>query len=62
MLKTLPAGQAEVPEGAAADWTVPQRWGDYTALEHATWDKLFARQSALLERMLLGIIANPSSG
>jgi len=54
MLKTLPAGHAEVPEGAAADWTIPQRWGDYTALEHATWDKLFARQSALLQGRAAG--------
>jgi len=37
-----------VPAGAAADWTVPQRWGDYTPLEHATWDRLFARQAAML--------------
>ena len=36
------------PEGAAADWTVPQGWEDYTAEEHATWDTLFARQTALL--------------
>lgn len=32
------------PEGAAADWTVPQDWGAYTAEEHETWDMLFARQ------------------
>ncbi|MFW2828849.1 phenylalanine 4-monooxygenase [Sphingomonas sp. ID0503] len=36
------------PDGAAADWTVPQDWGRYTAEEHAIWDLLFARQSALL--------------
>ena len=36
------------PEHAAADWTIPQAWDDYTAEEHATWDTLFARQSALL--------------
>ena len=33
---------------AAADWTIPQAWDSYTAEEHATWDILFARQSALL--------------
>ncbi len=37
------------PPGAAADWTVPQCWQDYTAEEHAVWDTLFARQSAMLQ-------------
>ena len=36
------------PPGAAADWTVPQAWADYTAAEHALWDQLFARQTAIL--------------
>ncbi len=36
------------PEGAAADWTIPQNWEHYTAEEHATWDTLFARQAKLL--------------
>ncbi len=36
------------PEGAAADWTIPQDWSAYTREEHATWDKLFARQAKLL--------------
>jgi phenylalanine-4-hydroxylase len=36
------------PPGAAPDWTVPQDWASYTAEEHATWDTLFARQSAML--------------
>lgn len=36
------------PQGAAADWTVPQDWAHYTAEEHATWDTLFARQAKLL--------------
>ena len=39
---------AAPPEGAGADWTIPQGWEDYTAEEHATWDTLFARQSQLL--------------
>ena len=30
------------------DWTIPQDWDRYTPEEHATWDTLFARQSALL--------------
>ncbi|MBH9537465.1 phenylalanine 4-monooxygenase [Novosphingopyxis sp. YJ-S2-01] len=36
------------PEGAAPDWTIPQGWDAYTAEEHATWDKLFARQREML--------------
>ncbi|MEP7007705.1 MAG: phenylalanine 4-monooxygenase [Sphingomonas bacterium] len=36
------------PEGAAADWTVPQDWSHYSAEEHAVWDRLFERQAALL--------------
>ena len=36
------------PPGAAADWTIDQRWADYTPAEHAMWDRLFARQVAML--------------
>ena len=36
------------PEGAAADWTIPQDWSHYTAEEHAVWDRLFERQAGLL--------------
>ncbi|MBB4837401.1 phenylalanine-4-hydroxylase [Sphingomonas kyeonggiensis] len=36
------------PEGASADWTIPQNWQAYTAEEHATWDKLYERQAKLL--------------
>ncbi|WP_437542005.1 phenylalanine 4-monooxygenase [Sorangium sp. So ce327] len=36
------------PEGAAADWTIPQRWERYSAAEHALWDRLFDRQAKLL--------------
>lgn len=36
------------PPGAAADWTIPQDWDAFTADEHAMWDRLFARQSAML--------------
>ena len=39
---------ATPPAGAAADWTIPQGWADYTADEHAMWDRLFARQSQML--------------
>ena len=30
------------------DHLVPQRWDNYSAAEHAVWDQLYARQSALL--------------
>ena len=36
------------PAGTAADWTIPQRWYEYSAVEHATWDLLYARQLAQL--------------
>ena len=38
----------ERPPEAAPDWTVPQHWDRYTADEHAVWDTLFARQTAML--------------
>ena len=36
------------PEGAGADWTIPQDWDAYTIDDHATWDLLFERQVGLL--------------
>jgi phenylalanine-4-hydroxylase len=36
------------PPGAAPDWTIPQDWGRFTQAEHDMWDRLFARQSAML--------------
>jgi phenylalanine-4-hydroxylase len=36
------------PEGAAADWTIPQAWDAYTTQEHATWVKLYERQMKVL--------------
>jgi phenylalanine-4-hydroxylase len=36
------------PEGAAADWTIPQDWASYTEVEHQTWDVLYARQMRIL--------------
>jgi phenylalanine-4-hydroxylase len=30
------------------DWTVPQRWEQFTAEEHRVWDILFARQQMML--------------
>ena len=40
--------QSPAAQGSNADWTVPQDWASYSAQEHATWDRLFARQSRLL--------------
>ena len=36
------------PEGAAADWTIPQNWASYTDVEHETWNTLYARQMKIL--------------
>lgn len=36
------------PEGAAADWTIPQGWETYTAEEHQTWLTLYDRQMKIL--------------
>jgi phenylalanine-4-hydroxylase len=36
------------PPGAAPDWTIPQDWDDFDGGEHAVWDTLFARQTAML--------------
>ena len=36
------------PEGAAADWTIPQNWVAYTDVEHETWNTLYARQMKIL--------------
>jgi phenylalanine-4-hydroxylase len=36
------------PPGAAADWTIPQAWCDYSPAEHAIWDLLFQRQCEML--------------
>ncbi|MFM7028741.1 MAG: phenylalanine 4-monooxygenase [Chakrabartia sp.] len=37
-----------VPEGAAADWTIPQDWDRYSPAEHEMWRRLFERQARLL--------------
>src|SRR3546814_774505 len=36
------------PPGAAPDWTNAQDWDAFTADDHRMWDRLFARQSAML--------------
>jgi phenylalanine-4-hydroxylase len=40
---------AQPPQGAAADWTVPQHWERFTREEHEIWDLLFARQQEMLQ-------------
>lgn len=44
----MAAAELSRPAGAAEDWTVPQDWAAYTPAEHAMWDRLFARQAAML--------------
>jgi phenylalanine-4-hydroxylase len=36
------------PPHANADWTIAQNWEAFSADDHAMWDHLFARQSAML--------------
>lgn len=36
------------PEGAGANWTIPQNWDAFTVEEHAVWDTLYERQIKLL--------------
>lgn len=38
------------PEGAAADWTIPQNWEAFTSADHAVWTRLLEQQSNALER------------
>jgi len=42
----LAARDAERP--SSSDWTIPQAWEQYTAVEHATWKTLYERQAKLL--------------
>ena len=37
------------PPGAAPDWTIPQHWERFTAVDHRVWDLLFARQQECLK-------------
>jgi phenylalanine-4-hydroxylase len=37
------------PPEAASDWTIPQDWASYTHQEHAVWDRLYARQTEMLQ-------------
>jgi phenylalanine-4-hydroxylase len=36
------------PPGARPDWTIDQRWADYSDAEHQVWITLYERQAALL--------------
>jgi phenylalanine-4-hydroxylase len=36
------------PAGAAVDWTIRQRWSQYSTDEHAIWNRLFRRQQTQL--------------
>jgi phenylalanine-4-hydroxylase len=41
-------GYDSPPPHANADWTIAQNWEAFSADDHAMWDHLFARQSAML--------------
>jgi phenylalanine-4-hydroxylase len=43
----LAVGDDRRPENP--DWTIPQRWHDYSAAEHRVWKVLHDRQAALLK-------------
>ncbi|MBV9549154.1 MAG: phenylalanine 4-monooxygenase [Alphaproteobacteria bacterium] len=46
----IPAvGATPAPAGSNADWTIPQDWESYSQEEHATWDRLVARQKEVLK-------------
>src|SRR5688500_5317208 len=47
--KIAASALASPPEGAAADWTIPQHWEKFAPDEHAIWDFLFARQQDMLK-------------
>ena len=47
--KPIEVPDSSPPEGAAEDWTIPQRWDQFTPAEHGVWDTLFARQQEMLE-------------
>jgi phenylalanine-4-hydroxylase len=55
---TVAFAPAAPPPGAAADWTIPQAWRDYTPAEHAMWDRLFARQQAMLPGRVIPAFLN----
>jgi phenylalanine-4-hydroxylase len=42
------AHRVSAAASAVDDWTILQDWAAYSPAEHALWDRLFARQSALL--------------
>ena len=43
---SIPVSTPTKPE--RADWTIDQKWENYTVEEHAVWKKLFERQTKLL--------------
>lgn len=40
---------AQPASGERGDWTIDQRWDDYTAQEHQVWKTLYERQTRMLE-------------
>ena len=48
MLADAQTPPLDPPPEAAADWTVPQNWEHYAPIDHAVWDRLYARQTRQL--------------
>ena len=46
--QSVPGPAQLPPPGAASDWTIPQRWSEYTPAQHEVWDRLYHRQVAQL--------------
>jgi len=46
--ESLDVAKADLPPGAAPDWTIDQSFARYSADEHGVWTKLYERQAELL--------------
>jgi phenylalanine-4-hydroxylase len=46
---TTSGAVTERPSKAGDDWIIPQAWDLYSDVEHATWDRLFERQTSMLQ-------------
>jgi len=44
-----PVNSSGTNKSGRPDWSIDQRWDEYTSVEHGTWKTLFARQAALLQ-------------
>jgi phenylalanine-4-hydroxylase len=53
MERILPVQPTAQSTSAANDWTIPQRWSEYTPFEHSTWDLLYSRQVEQLRDLVV---------